>query len=278
MGNEGTTDGARQRVVVLGASNVARALPWVVSGARAAVGRPVDLLVATGRGRSFGAWAGILGLARPGIVDCGLWRALDAGRGPLDALVTDVGNDVLYGSSAGTIARWVETCLARLREREPRTLVLSGLPIERLRELGPREFRFWRRVFYPARRLRYADVLATVEELHARLGELARSFDAEWIVPPRRWYGLDPVHVPRARFPEAWGSWLAPFGGSSESAGLPGQPPPRSPLGPACPRPGLGLRLGLARARSERIRCLGRPWTAEQPSARLPDGTTLGLF
>jgi len=258
-------DPSRPTFVALGASNVARALPLVVAGTRRriAAGEPVDVLVATGRGRSYGAWAGLFGLARPAIRDCALWSDLERRRGPLDALVTDVGNDVLYGSDAAVIAGWVGACLERLAARAPRTLVLTGLPIERLREIGPREFRFWRRIFYPARRLAYDRVRATIEELHGRLEELARAHGAKWIVPPRAWYGLDPVHVPRRRFDAAWSTLLGPLG--------PGGEPAR-----AWPRAALALRL--ARGRSRELRFLGRTWSAPQPSVRCADGSTVGLY
>ena len=256
--------------VVLGASNVARGLPWIVRGVRDRIGEPPSVLVANGRGRSYGVWAGVLGIARPGIVDCGVWDALPApGDSPLDALVTDVGNDILYGSDPAVIARWIEACLERLRTRGARSIVLTGLPLERLRELGPREFGSWRRLLFPNRKLELERVRAAVEELQVRLAELAHTFDATWIVPPRPWYGLDPIHIRRAHFPAAWGALLAPCVRDLQQEGR------RAAL--ADP-PELGLRMRLARGRSADVRFAGRCRTGLQPSVRCADGTAIALY
>ena len=57
----------------------------------------------------------MLGRELPGITTCGLWDAL-AARPPARtaALVTDVGNDLLYGAPVAAILDWVAECLDRL--------------------------------------------------------------------------------------------------------------------------------------------------------------------
>ena len=108
----------RTRVVLLGASNLTRSFPQVVATARALAGEPIEVVAALGHGRSFGLRSRVLARSLPGIVGCGLWAALDGApaRARTLALVTDVGNDIVYGVGVETIREWVETCVSRLEE------------------------------------------------------------------------------------------------------------------------------------------------------------------
>ena len=54
----------------------------------------------------------------PGIVECGLWDALaQRPPAPTVALLTDIGNDLLYDVPVPQIVSWVETCLDRFSPR-----------------------------------------------------------------------------------------------------------------------------------------------------------------
>ena len=66
----------RPRVVVLGASNVARGISTIFETARLAVGGPIDLYAAFGHGRSLGLYTRVLGRGLCGMLDAGLWNAL----------------------------------------------------------------------------------------------------------------------------------------------------------------------------------------------------------
>ncbi|MEX0819484.1 MAG: hypothetical protein WD070_07815, partial [Pirellulaceae bacterium] len=94
-----TGEGPNRRVVLLGASNIARSPAIVFDSARSAWGSPLDIVAATGHGRSYGMTSCVLGRTLPGILQCGLWEAL-ATRPlvPTAALLTDIGNDILYGA------------------------------------------------------------------------------------------------------------------------------------------------------------------------------------
>jgi hypothetical protein len=147
---------ARARVVLVGASNLTRYLPTVLAHARAAFGGPLEVLTANGLGRSYGTPSSVLGRVLPGIVPCGLWNALDAAaeRAPLPtaALVTDIGNDLVYGRTPDEVAGWVETVLARLAAHAARTVV-TALPIASIETLGPRRFALVRAVLFPSHRI-----------------------------------------------------------------------------------------------------------------------------
>ena len=126
------------RVVALGASNLTRGFQTVVSTARAAWGPGVEVLAALGHGRSYGARSQLVFRTLPGILDSGLWPELES-RSPAAtrALVTDVGNDILYGFSAERTLAWVEEALRRL-SRVTHDIVVTDLPLASIRRLSNR--------------------------------------------------------------------------------------------------------------------------------------------
>ena len=155
----------KARVVLLGASNVTRGAVTLVEMARRTVAGPVEFLIAMGHGRSYGARSTVLGRSLPGIAECGLWEALRRGRElPTYALVTDIGNDVIYGAPVDAIAGWVRTCLDRLAARQART-VLSLLPMDSLRRLSPWRFHAARSLLFPGRRMSLPECLAAAQQL-----------------------------------------------------------------------------------------------------------------
>ena len=162
---------ARRRIVVLGASNVARGISVITETARRLHGRPLEIWAAFGRGRSYGQSSQFLGVELPGIAECGLWKSL-SDRAPLatSALVTDIGNDLFYDQPLERIVGWIEFCLARLAAIEARTVV-TRLPLDNLPGLSERRFRLLRKIFFPKCR----QSLAEATERARALVEIGRA-------------------------------------------------------------------------------------------------------
>ena len=87
-----------RRVILLGASNLVLSFPTIVATARATWGEPIEFMAAMGHGRSYGKDTSVFGRKISGIFPCALWQDLQ-NRPPMPttALVTDIGNDLLYG-------------------------------------------------------------------------------------------------------------------------------------------------------------------------------------
>jgi hypothetical protein len=192
------------RVVALGASNLTRGFQAVVSTARTAWGPDVEIVAALGHGRSYGATSAFLVRRLPGVLDSGVWRRLEsAPRLPTRALVTDVGNDILYGFPAARIVTWVDDAIARLAAVTD-DIVLTGLPMDSIRRLSPPLFLAARTVLAPSCRLSQAAVTRTAEEVHAGLEHLAGARGVRFVALQPSWYGLDPIHIRPALWPQAW--------------------------------------------------------------------------
>ena len=106
------------QLILIGASNVTIAFPRLVNGLAEWVDEPLEIWGVHGHGRSYGAWSKVLGRALPGITESRFWDdwAPSDSSAPPRALVTDIGNDILYGHDTDQILDWVETCLKRLQD------------------------------------------------------------------------------------------------------------------------------------------------------------------
>lgn len=192
------------RVVALGASNLTRGFQAVVSTARAAWGPQVEIVAALGHGRSYGFHSVFLAREMPGILESGLWRQLEAmPPAPTRALVTDVGNDVLYGVSAPQILAWVDEALGRLR-RFTDDIVLTGLPLVNVDTLSRPKFYAFRSIFAPACRLSLEQVVDVATRVSEGLPKLAAARSATFVQLKPSWYGFDPIHIRPAMWRTAW--------------------------------------------------------------------------
>jgi hypothetical protein len=193
-----------ERVVALGASNLTRGLQAVVATARAAWGPRVEVVAALGHGRSYGAHSRILVRGLPGILESGLWRDLASRpRARTRGLITDVGNDILYGFSAEQTLGWVEEAIHRLK-RLTDDVVLTGLPLDSIRPISRAKFLAVRTVLFPSCRLALPQVLATAERIDAGLAELAAIHAVRFVRLNPAWYGFDPIHIRPSLWRSAW--------------------------------------------------------------------------
>ena len=257
---------ARPIVVAIGASNLSRGLPRLVATAQGR-GGPTDLLVAAGHGRSYGANSRVAWRRLPSILRSGLWQALDrlephGSTQPVCGIVTDIGNDLLYGFSVEQTAGWVRECVARLAARGTR-VAITALPLESVARAGPLRYRLLRTVYVPGCRLSLTELRAAAERLDAAVRGIAAEHGAVVVEQPGEWYGFDSIHVRRPRLDALWNA-------AADAWGLPGPAlPPRVTLGE-------WARIGH---RAAEVRSLaGVMRYTPQPVFRWPDGGSLSLY
>ena len=288
-------------LIILGASNVTRGMASLIGAARSILGGPMNLYIAAGHGRSFGTHSRVLCRELPAIVECGLWDALARSPRPVGersgvrvyagrtapsthcdstraltpslsqgervhrfALITDIGNDIMYGQAPGSIMQWVETCVERL-EAVGANIIITGLPLTTICQLSCTRFRVCKAILFPTRPLTFAQAMDRASELDQLLRDLAAKRGLPLIEPHAEWYGFDPVHPLRRHLREAWATYLQPWHSSS---------PRLSEEGSIR----IVDRLRLRAALPQRFWIAGVPMGRAQPSARLSDGSILHTF
>jgi hypothetical protein len=192
------------RIVAVGASNLTRGFHTIVATARDIWGPDVDVLAALGHGRSYGGPSTFLVRGLPGILQSGLWRQLEAHAAvPTRALVTDVGNDIMYGHPPAQILEWVDQCVARLRQITP-DVVITSLPHAAIAGLPPGRYLLFRSVFFPRCRLTLEQTLRIGADVDAGLQAIAAVRGASFFRLRPEWYGLDPIHIRPGMWNAAW--------------------------------------------------------------------------
>ena len=258
-------EASRQNVILLGASNLTISFPLVLRHLQRGLERPVQVFAAMGHGRSFGMWTRVLHRSLPGIVHCDLWEALrrDVGPGQRNfALITDIGNDLMYGAPVPQIADWIETCLRRLGEHRAE-VAMTLLPMASIRRLGTVHYTCARTLLFPRCRICWPEMRQRVHDLHERIEGLARRYNARVIEPPGAWYGLDPIHIRSAHRPSAWREILSAWPGFNGTT-APGRLDLRTQYRVRVLRPALR-------------RVFGRDQATPQPALRL-DGLSVALY
>lgn len=254
-----------RRVIILGASNVRLGLRTILRTASELLPSPLDVYVACGFGRSYGIPTWIPFRSLPGIASSGLWEAIDA-RTPLTTapsqldpppvgLITDVGNDLLYGVPVHQVLKWVDDAADRLVRQDARVVVTLP-PVERVRRLSRTQFIAMRSVMFPESRLELGEMWEQVDQLTAGLTEIARTRSAHLIAPPMEWYGVDPIHIRASKSKTAWKLILTPWTMCDDAL-------------PHIESPSANARSGqpgfLWTPRSERRRVFGRNRVTPQP-------------
>ena len=194
---EPTTGGeTSSQVVVLGASNVSLGFPYLLRLIQSALPQLEEMYACHGHGRSYGNWSKVVVRELPGIVDSQLWNVLEEAAMPQRrmALITDIGNDLVYGVRTDQIVEWVETCLKRLSSSSTQ-VTMTQLPLDSLSDVGSFRFRVFRAICFPTRTVNWDQMAKDIQTLSTEIRRLAAEYNANLFVPPAEWYGLDPIHI-----------------------------------------------------------------------------------
>lgn len=254
-----------RRVVLLGASNATVCFPLLVESLRATLG-PIELFAAHGHGRSYGMSSKVLWRVLPGIRNCGIWTAMEEtpsqGERPL-ALITDIGNDLLYGAIPDQILRWVELCINRLEEQGAET-VITALPMESVAKLGRFRYGFLKSILFPGKGPTWQVMHELAQALNTGVRDLAARRDVPIIRPPGAWYGFDPIHIHWRRRPDAVRTFLSAW----ETVGREVE----------VRRPTWGEAVQRWRWRTAESIRFGKTCHVPQPAATMEDGSLVFLY
>lgn len=266
-------DADRRTVILLGASNLARGLSVVSETARIHFGSPIDIVAALGHGRSYGTSSRILLRALPGILNCGLWKAIDnipkyRTRRPI-ALITDIGNDIIYGRPVSQMLDWINTSVERLSAHDAE-IVITSLPIEAIQGVPRWQARLVKSIAYPGRGFDLEAAIADAVEVDKGVRALAAERNLHLIELQPDWYGFDPIHIRKRDWPRAAAAMFAPLNRQNRET-------TESSIQPLA-KGSLSRWFRLRTALAEHVRYAGISCGQSQPARALPDGGTLSLY
>ncbi|SFI97931.1 hypothetical protein SAMN05421753_11445 [Planctomicrobium piriforme] len=204
-----------RRILIVGASNVTLAFPLLLNACVTQAPCPVQLFTAHGHGRSFCQRSFVLHRGLPSVIGCGIWEVL-ALQPPVAeswALVTDLGNDLIYGRPIDMAWERVLQVFRKIAElKMPLTFVRP--PLERILQLSEARYKIIKQMLFPGPTVPWSRMCEQIVELDRRATEYADHAGARILTPKVNWYGVDPIHIRKSRRLAAWNeivsSWPFP--------------------------------------------------------------------
>ncbi len=194
-----------QQVLLFGASNLTLGWNAVISELTAFWKCPLNVNVCLGMGRSWIGTSRVFWRVLPGITECGLWDRLPDDSERVSVMLTDIGNDIVYGYSPQQILDSVRLCLERIRNWSPDCqIIVTRLPIASIRTLGEFRFRVMRFILFPGNSRSLSSILSDSEQVDQAVCELAKPYGLRLIDSEAAWYGFDPIHILKPKRPEVF--------------------------------------------------------------------------
>ncbi|KMP12685.1 hypothetical protein UR09_00375 [Candidatus Nitromaritima sp. SCGC AAA799-A02] len=160
--------------VFLGASNLARAFSGLTHClTRALSPRPAEFIHAMGPGRGYIAEGGIFNAVYPPILDCGILEAADKKASHYESimvLVTDIGNDIMYGVPPEKVVSGLQTLLGTFGEMGA-NIFITAIPVDLERDVGESYFHILRHIFFPKSRVEYLQAVEAVRAVNRSIKE-----------------------------------------------------------------------------------------------------------
>ncbi len=191
-------------VVCIGASNLVRGIPAVAALSRNRFGRNTEIYSVSGHGRSYLGRSSFFFRTLPGILDSGLWKKLSDKNGYMKAIITDIGNDIMYGYSQDEILEGAVSAIERLKKLTA-DITVTGLPVHNLDSLNEMKFRLFKNIFFPNAGLTLAQAMDCMKYISESLKNICTNMNLRFVPLEKEWYGFDPIHFKMSRLKDAWG-------------------------------------------------------------------------
>jgi hypothetical protein len=118
-------------------------------------------------------------------------------------VITDIGNDLLYGFSTEQLATWLEEVIYRLHQQQF-NIVITKLPVESIESVGPFRFRLLKTFFVPGCRQSLEEIKEQSRQVNDSIVHIAKKYQISVIEQPGSWYGLDAIHIRRSCLEDFW--------------------------------------------------------------------------
>jgi hypothetical protein len=200
-------------LILLGASNLSRGCFAFARHMKACLyPRKVEVLIASGPGRAYCASGGLLNVSYPPIYASDIFEvARDKSESGyrVVALITDIGNDIMYGVSTEKILETLQQVFSRLQSIHAE-IFYTTLPGAFEKKNHPIRFCILRSLLFPHSTVTYDEATAGIIEVNRFLKESTGRY-GHLIPEMNRYLGFDKIHYGWLRAHSAWSHVAKPI-------------------------------------------------------------------
>ncbi len=190
----------------MGASNLARGYSLLTRYLSRCLGvQNIEFLNALGPGRGFCAKGGMFNFIYPPIQDCQVIEAVDKKtKNPRVVLITDLGNDLMYGVTPDALIECLDTLIDRMLKWNA-DIFLTSIHINMKKDISRRTFYILRFIFYPNSKMNYEETDSLIIKVNDYLEEKARNNKKVHLITGMESYaGSDKIHYSLLKMHKAW--------------------------------------------------------------------------
>ena len=192
--------------VLMGASNLARGYGALAHCFESCLAPdPVEILHAMGPGRGYCAEGGIFNVTYPAIGSSGILESIsERAEKPrrVLALITDIGNDIMYGVSSRALTACLTTLLQKLNTFDAEVFV-HPIPLDFSEDVSKSQFHILKSIFYPQSAIDYETAKGAVTTVNGFLQ--AQAGGRIHLLPSAKDFcGVDKIHYSIFCGHQAW--------------------------------------------------------------------------
>ena len=192
--------------IFLGASNLARSFHGLKDCIeRCIFPRPASFFHAMGPGRGYLSRGGILNAVYSPILKCGILEAVRNKRvkdQPVIALITDIGNDIMYGVSSEKIINGLQYLVNALGEFKT-NIFITSIPVDLENDISELRFHIIRQIFFPRSPIKYSQASNNITVINKFILQSSNK-KVTVINDMNQFCGIDKIHYSILKSQSAW--------------------------------------------------------------------------
>lgn len=192
--------------VLLGASNLARGYSALTRHfSKSIAPTPVKFINALGPGRGYCAWGGLFNFKYSPISECRVLASVSARQGQrLAMLITDIGNDIMYGVPAQSLIDSLDTLIEKSLTLNAEVFMTS-IHVDVAQDLRKTSFKLLKLIFYPKSPVTFEQADSAVKQVNRYLEEKSQKNQHIHLVGGLGAFcGLDKIHYSLLKSNLAW--------------------------------------------------------------------------
>ena len=191
----------------MGASNLARGYSMFTRHISSCLGKnKTEFLNALGPGRGFCARGGMFNFTYPPIQDCRILEVAEKKScDTLAVLITDIGNDLMYGVSADTLIESLDGLIDRALQLDAE-IFLTSIHVNLKKDVSQTMFFILKSLFYPGSSITYEETDLFIRKVNGYLEEKAGQNERVHLISGMESFaGIDKIHYSLLKTHSAWG-------------------------------------------------------------------------